>query len=354
LERYRGHLEDTDDGEQGMDGVETSTFPMFVSLTSTASRVGGARERQTTSFAGVFAGAETPGIRSATVTWGDGTVEGATLAEANGGWTLAGDHAYEAGGIYDITLSITTAGGVVATRTTKAQITGAGINDRVLQIVGTGGDDAVEVAIDGKGGEFIEVKADFLSDDGRPRSFKTTDFDFIVILTGAGDDHVIVDERITKPVVTDGGARSARLGRGGPGNAILNGGPEKDAPLEGQGRDPRQGEQGNDLPGGGAGIGHLKAKTQPAPVITWAGSYASAPRRGGVSATTQNASPGLVDFAIAETVDSGMSSEQEGSGLPLTVLLLDSLGKSIGPRPGNGVGQKKNGANGKSGEKSRR
>ena len=112
---------------------------MFVSLTSTASRVGGARERQATAFAGLFASPETPGIRSATVTWGDGTVEGVTLAEGNGGWTLAGDHAYEAGGIYDITVSITTEGGVVATRTTKARITGAGIHDRVLQIVGTGG-----------------------------------------------------------------------------------------------------------------------------------------------------------------------------------------------------------------------
>jgi Ca2+-binding RTX toxin-like protein len=344
LERYRGHLEDMDDSEQAIDGTKTSTPPMFVSLTNNASRVGGAREKQATDLAGVFAGLETPGIRSATVTWGDGTVERAALAEGNGGWTLAGHHAYEAGGIYDITLSITTEGGVVATRTTKARITGAGIHDRVLQIVGTGSDDAVEVTIDGKDGESVEVKADFLSDDGRPRSFKTADFDFIVILTGAGDDHVIVDERITKPVVTDGGARSARLGRGGPGNAILGE----------RGRDLRQGEHGDDLLGGGAGIDQLKAKAQPAPVITWAGSYASAPRPGGISATTQNASPGLVDFAITETGDSGMNSEQEGSGLPLTVLLLNSLGKSIGPQPGNGKGQKKNGVNGKSGEKSRR
>jgi hypothetical protein len=344
FDRYRSQLNEGDDGGQGLDGTVTGTAPRITSLTSSASRVGGALERQNIVLTGAFASSEMPDIRTATIAWGDDEVEPATLVEGNGGWTVSGHHAYEAGGIYDITLSVTTEEGAVARRATKARITGAGINERVLQIVGTSGKDAVDLKIGGKDGELIEVTADFLPDDGHARTFTAADFDVIVIVSG-GDGRVEIDDRITKPVVTDGTGRNDFPGGGGPGSAMLNGGPRTDDLLGGRKRGLRQAEQGNSEPTGRRGIGESEQETAPKRVINWAGSYSGAPKASGISSRAQDSSPRFVDFVIPETLAGDAKSAPGEYGLPLTVLTLDWMGKLIGPQPGNGSGQKKNGKN---------
>jgi Ca2+-binding RTX toxin-like protein len=333
--RDRSQLQGGDAG-----GLGATTTPTITSLTSSVAQVGGVGEHQAIAFAEGLANLAPQDIRTAVVAWGDGTVEPAALVEGPEGWTVAGHHAYAAGGVYDITLAITTTEGAVATQVAKARITGAGISDRVLQIVGTAGDDVVEITRDG---EFITVRADFLAGEGHTRTFRAADFDVIVILTGAGSNNVEIDASIAQPVVTDGATRNDALAAGGLGQVLLSGGPGNDALLGAWGQALRQGQRGAAGRAGGRGVAHHTEPATPQPGIIWAGPASRAPRPGGSSAPTPNARPGLREFALPETWGSAEPSAHAEARLPLTVLTLDTLGKFLGPQLGNGSGQKKNG-----------
>jgi Ca2+-binding RTX toxin-like protein len=133
---------------------------------------------------------------------------------------------------------------------------GAKIVGRVLQIVGTAGKDHVQVQTKGKHNEWIEVKANFLSDKGHKRTFNAADFDSIVIIVGDGNDHVKVDQKIVKPVLIDGGAGNDHLMAGG-GPTTLLGGDGNDVIFGGSSNDILDGGIGNDHLFGGPGNDQL-------------------------------------------------------------------------------------------------
>lgn len=197
----------------------------------------------------------------ATIAWGDGTTSDAIITETNGSGSLSSSHKYVNGGIYDVKVSLSDDDGGSTTHATTALITGAGINGRVLQIVGTSGKDHVEVEAKGKNHEWIEVKGDFLSDKGHTRTFRAADFDSILILLGDGNDEAKIDNKITKPVLIDGGAGDDHLMAGGgattllggDGNDKLIGGRADDRIFDGNGNDVIFGGGGNDLLDGGNG-----------------------------------------------------------------------------------------------------
>ena len=211
----------------------------------------------------------------ATIDWGDGTTSEAIITETNGSGSPSNSHKYVNGGIYDVKVSLSDDDGGTATQATKAMITGAGIHNRVLQIVGTAGKDQVEVEAKGKNHEWVEVEANFLSDKGHARTFKAADFDSILILLGDGNDEAKIDNKITKPVLMNGGAGNDHLmagggattllggeGKdlliGGPGNDVLMGGDGNDVIFGGSGNDLLDGGNGNDLLIGGSGNDILK------------------------------------------------------------------------------------------------
>ena len=71
---------------------------------------------------------------------------------------------YTQGGVYTVTVKVSDdaspAGGAVAT--TQAIVTGLGLRNGVLEIVGTNGNDSVSLSADNKG--MLKVKSDFVAD----------------------------------------------------------------------------------------------------------------------------------------------------------------------------------------------
>ncbi len=112
-------------------------------------------------------------------------------------------------------------------------VTGAGIVDRTLFIIGGDADDHVTVSM--QGSSKIKVKASFFTGSSCA-TFAAAAFDRIVIYVHGGDDHVTVSSNVTKRAIIDGGSGDDHLNGGKGGNAIL-GGSGNDQIIGGTGRD---------------------------------------------------------------------------------------------------------------------
>jgi len=232
-----------------------------------------------------------------TIDWGDGTVEPASVDETPGSagtpttGTVSGSHAYAGGGIYTVTVTVADDDGGTDEVTLTALVTGVGLHDGALQIVGTAGKDSV--SIKAKKGQLI-VKAklgafgssdDDDDDDGHGQqqsSFPAADVTLIEVQTCGGDDHVDVHHDVGVPAVLDGGEGRDHVKAGdgasflfggpgkdhlsggdagdvldgGPGNDHLLGGQGDDVLLGGDGDDQLLGQQGDDALDGGPGFDH--------------------------------------------------------------------------------------------------
>ncbi len=254
----------------------TNVAPIVNTLTNSSPDCGDAAEGQQITIAATFTDVGTPDTHSAVIDWGDGSVTTAgTITESSGSGNVAGSHAYDAGGIYTITMTLTDDDGGSVIQTTTAIITGAGVHNGVLQIIGTGGDDHVTVNKQGNG--LFKVHADFFGrrrhdddddcgdddhghrqghhghddddddHDGRSqtRTFSTAGVTQILVMLCDGDDHATIADSITTSVILDGGAGNDELNGGG-GLNILLGGSGKDELLGGKGRDVLIGGLGKD------------------------------------------------------------------------------------------------------------
>ncbi len=128
-------------------------------------------------------------------------------------------------------------------------VTGAAIVDRTLFIIGFDEDDLVTVNEQGNG--LTKVHASFFVGTNF-KTFKTADFDRIVIYLNGGQDHANIAGNVSKPVILDGGTGDDHLNGGGRGNIIL-GGPGNDKLIGGSGRDILIGGLGKDDLGGQQG-----------------------------------------------------------------------------------------------------
>ena len=128
-------------------------------------------------------------------------------------------------------------------------VTGAAIVDRTLFILGFDEDDLVTVNEQGNG--LTKVHASFFVGTNF-KTFKTADFDRIVIYLNGGQDHANIAGNVSKPVILDGGPGDDHLNGGGRGNIIL-GGPGNDKLIGGSGRDILIGGLGKDDLGGQQG-----------------------------------------------------------------------------------------------------
>ena len=120
-----------------------------------------------------------------------------------------------------------------AVELTAAVVTGVGINNGVLQIVGTNGDDRVSVNRAGR--DTLRVHANFLS-NGPFREFVESDIDMIRMHLCDGNDQVFtIDSNADIPTIVNGGDGDDIL-KGGNGSTVLIGDAGSDLLISGKAR----------------------------------------------------------------------------------------------------------------------
>jgi hypothetical protein len=204
-----------------------------------------------------------PGVldtHTVTVDWGDGTAPQtlATVDEAHG--QFSADHHYANGGIYTIHATVSDNDSGQASGQATAVVSGVGLVDGTLYVIGTDGRDWVDINLvrDWTRGSnahnpVLRVRTEFGIGAGPADRSRATVTDFdptavsqIVVLAGAGNDVVMIHNDVTINAII----------LGGPGNDWLHGGGGNDV-LVGGGNDFLWGDKGNDILIGGAGWDHL-------------------------------------------------------------------------------------------------
>ena len=238
--------------------VEVTNFvPTVDALVNEFSTCGNVVEGQGISIEVSFTDHGTLDTHKVVVNWGEGNAaESFDVEPGTREWTVG--HVYESGGIYDVTIRVTDDdAGSSDEMPTTVIVTGAGINNRVLQIVGTPEDDHVSVNQQGNG--LIKVHADFLPGGQNWKTFDAEGVDSIHIVLCDGDDHATIAGNVDLPTLIDGGPGNDHLGGsggpnvllGGDGNDILTGGGGRDVLIGGFGMDRLVGAAGDDILVGG-------------------------------------------------------------------------------------------------------
>ena len=194
-----------------------------------------------------------------TVSWGDGTpaemLPAAAVNQAS--YTFSHSRLYASGGIFTITVTIADEdGGVSASQTTTAVVTGVGLVDGVLYVIGT--DEKDHVKVKDKDAR-LEVEAKLDKEKPIKPSFPASAVDRIVIILGGGDDHAEIDNKVTIDALILGGDGKDHLHGGGGHNVLvggagddhLYGGDRADILIGGSGKDHLGGRKGNDILIGG-------------------------------------------------------------------------------------------------------
>jgi Ca2+-binding RTX toxin-like protein len=246
---------------------------VITQLVSSAPEVGDAEPGDTVTVSGIFTDPGTLDTHSALIDWGDGTVTAAMINETS--QSLSGTHVYGTGGIFEIVVKLSDDDQGTAEQNTAALVTGARVKDGELQIVGTQGDDDLNINEAARnffrshrfgprrdrGGvdqreSVLSVHADFLSDHRNFVTFNASDVESIKILLGDGNDHAHIAGNIALPVFIDGGAENDHL-TAGRGLTTLFGGDGNDKLTGGKGDDLLKGGTGNDILNGGPGNDQL-------------------------------------------------------------------------------------------------
>ncbi|MEX1028185.1 MAG: Ig-like domain-containing protein [Candidatus Paceibacterota bacterium] len=239
------------DDDTGVDSASTTitvdnVAPEFTSVSTSAPHGSDVAEHDDVIITADFIDAGVLDTHTAMIDWGDGSSSAASIDQGAGSGTLAATHAYAAGGIYLVTITLVDDDGDSAVESTMAVISGSGIVDGVLYVIGTSGDDHVH--INGFGRNNVKVHSDFFV-DGPHRNYSQNDFGQIAVYLYSGDDRLTTAGNVTTPLLARGGDGDDRVHLAG-GPAIMLGGAGDDDILGGRGRNVLI---------GGAGSNTLKA-----------------------------------------------------------------------------------------------
>ena len=246
-----GDLFDIDVATVNIENVD----PVIVDFSSDATFENKAEEGETVNVLAKFTDVGMLDTHVAEVDWGDGEIELVTVNQGVMSGTVTGRHEYTSGGIYTITVTLTDDDTGTATADTTAVVTGVGLNDGVLYLIGTSGNDGV--SINGFKKEFLKVHATFIPDDFR--TFHTADVGKIVAYLCEGDDEFEISRHVATPVIIHAGAGDDFVGAGaGPavllgdqGNDTLIGNAHRSILIGGLGRDRLIGGKDEDVLIGG-------------------------------------------------------------------------------------------------------
>lgn len=231
--------------------------PAIQSFVSSAPGVGDGREGEPVTVTGAFTDVGLLDTHTAVINWGDGTTSAAVVTEAAGAGTFAAEHVYATGGIYQLSVTLADDDTGSASGSAMAVISGVGVHDGVLQVIGTDANDNVHLNQQGNGR--VKVHARFIADRGHWRAVDLAGVQRIEILLGDGNDRAQMAGNIATPTLMDGGAGNDRLNAGrGPavlvgaeGNDMLLGGPGPMVLIGGTGMDKLNGGPGDSILIGG-------------------------------------------------------------------------------------------------------
>ncbi len=248
---------DDDTGSDG-DTVQTvvkNVAPVITSIASDATFDDKAEEGEPVTVSGTFTDVGTLDTHTAMVDWGDGSSDAAVIVQGAGSGSFTAGHAYAAGGVFTVTVTLIDDDSGATTDSTLAVVSGVGVNGGVLQVVGTAGDDHVDVkTVDDE----IDVFADFV--DPKHRRFVAAGITAVELWLCEGDDHGNVHPSIDLPATIHGDAGDDMLWGGSAADFIEGG--DGDDKLWGRGGDDElHGDADDDQLRGGAGTDILDGGT---------------------------------------------------------------------------------------------
>jgi hypothetical protein len=172
---------------------------------------------------------------TAVIDWGDGTSTNADITQGSGSGSLTGMHAYQTGGVFEITVTLRDDDTGTAIASTAAFVTGVRITEAgELQIVGTGLSDQITINQQGNGS--IKVHGKFLNVRGNHVTLPAGNLQSILVFLGGGDDSLTVAGNIDLPLLVVGGDGDDRI-KAGRGRSLLIGGLGVDELIGGSGED---------------------------------------------------------------------------------------------------------------------
>jgi len=232
-----------------------NSAPQIVGLESSTADCGCTAANSPVSISGSFTDSGALDVHTVMVDWGDGTSSAATVVESGGSGTFAANHLYAQPGVYSVTVTVRDDDGGEAVETTQAIMSGVGVVDGVLYVIGTNSGDNILITLTGKKNQQYLIVADFLPGPGHKQLVDAQGIREIVVLACGGNDHVVVANCVKVPTFLDGGAGNDFLSGGagpnvlwgGDGCDILVGGNSRDILIGGDGRDLLLGLKGDDI-----------------------------------------------------------------------------------------------------------
>ena len=231
--------------------------PVILNLATDSSALGGLGEGDTVTLTADFTDAGVLDTHTATIDWGDGTTSTGVVDQIGG--SILANHVYANGGIFDVTLTLVDDDTGAAIDTTGTVIAGVGLNDGVLQIVGTNDNDFAKVYKSWYSGN-LKVLSRIGGGSLQWDSFAASSVDEIEMLLGGGHDLAFISRRVHIDATLDGGDGDDLLFSGS-GNDVLLGGAGFDVLMGRGGRDLIIGGTGSDFIVGNSGEDILVAGT---------------------------------------------------------------------------------------------
>ena len=230
------------------DTVGTSTTvvnvpPALASLESSATFGEKAAEGEPVTITGAFTDVGSLDTHTVSIDWGDGSSGAATVTESGGNGSFSATHSYASGGMFTVTVTVTDDDTGTDVDSTLAVGTGVGLNNGVLQVVGTDGDDLAHVKLVR---DEIDVFASFISP--KHRRFDAAAVTSVEVWLCDGDDRGNVHPSIDIVATIHGAG----------GDDMLWGGSGPDALFGDDGDDMLWGRHGDDLLDGGLGGDRLR------------------------------------------------------------------------------------------------
>jgi hypothetical protein len=195
--------------------VVTDVPPVITSLSSSNPTVACASSDGQVTITGTFVNPGVLDTHTVTVDWGDGTAVQTLTSVDQVHDLFSGSHTYAHGGIFTIDVTVSDNEGGTASATTTAVVTGVGMVNGTLYVIGTNGPDHVDINLihdDTYGSQSREVLRVLTEFDvgGRPDRPGVFEIDpnlvsSIVVATDAGNDLVVIHKDVTISVTVEGG-----------------------------------------------------------------------------------------------------------------------------------------------------